>query len=892
MKAFKVYPVIVFFLLFLIGVIVEAHAERFFQQNNSWYEKIPVNAQTKSDSAQALQALRRAPYISILNDAQQWPGEYNVPVFYARPDTPITTVQTGSPAPAILGWNKVPIPPEAVPAGNEDMLNGQYRDGHMVIVSADKKYAWDFFAALKERNGAISAYQIRKWDLRGDGVDQPYWCQNFNGTQTCLYCRVSAVPLLHGLVTYDEVVNAINTDGRINHAIGFGMGQIGADSSYPVEIKYANTEKCKDNPDRLCGGYSGGWYGYRYQLDPNFNCDTFSPLKGNQIICKALQEYGMIYVENTGAGVSLYLEDLDNQPNKKWNGLVSNFVGGIPTDRFIRAVEPVYPANYQPLPECSDGEDNDGDGFTDYPNDPQCSSPQDNDEYNSGSNTVISVNLSPNGVINTPSSNMTINVGDKVTFTGSGADPDNNLPLTFKWRFGAGSGIADSSIKDPGAVQFNIPGTYTVTFTVTDNLGAFSNQQARVITVGNPSSGGAISKSNWRLIYVDSQESVGEDGLAANAFDNNPATFWHTKWYGENAPLPHEIQIDLGGTYDIEGFRYLPRQDGEANGNIGQYEFYISKDGNNWGSLISTGTFANTSAEKEVRFTKTTGKYIRLRALTEVNGNPWTSIAELSVIGGLSSTTVTSTSVNLPPNGVINSPSSNITVNAGSTVNFTGSGTDPDNNLPLTFKWRFGIGSGIADSTAKDPGAVQFNVPGTYTASFTVTDSRGLSDSTPATRVITVVKPTTTSGLIPKTSWRLIYVDSQETVGENGAAVNAFDNNPATIWHTKWYNGSASLPHEIRIDLGGIYSVDGFRYLPRQDGGVNGRIGKYKFYVSKDGVNWGTPVSTGVFANTVSEKEIRFKKTTGRYIRLKALTEVNGKPWTSVAELSVLGIPY
>ena len=81
------------------------------------------------------------------------------------------------------------------------------------------------------------------------------------------------------------------------------------------------------------------------------------------------------------------------------------------------------------------------------------------------------------------------------------------------------------------------------------------------------------------------------------------------------------------------------------------------------------------------------------------------------------------------------------------------------------------------------------------------------------------------------------YVDSEETVGENGVAENAFDGVSGTIWHTKWYGGSPSPPHEIQIDLGGNYTIGGFRYLPRQDGGVNGGIAKYEFYVSADGLS-------------------------------------------------------
>ena len=44
----------------------------------------------------------------------------------------------------------------------------------------------------------------------------------------------------------------------------------------------------------------------------------------------------------------------------------------------------------------------------------------------------------------------------------------------------------------------------------------------------------------------------------------------------------------------------------------------------------------------------------------------------------------------------------------------------------------------------------------------------------------------------------------------------------------------------IDIDLGAMHDLDGVRYLPRQDGGVNGRVKGYAFYVSLDGVTWGS----------------------------------------------------
>jgi len=386
-----------------------------------------------------------------------------------------------------------------------------------------------------------------------------------------------------------------------------------------------------------------------------------------------------------------------------------------------------------------------------------------------------------------------------------------------------------------------------------------------------------IPKSGWTITYVDSQELVGENGAAINILDGKSGTLWHTQWLNASPPPPHELRIDLGLVYSIDSFSYLPRQDGSANGRIGQYEFYVSSDGVIWGTPVVTGVFANSATEKFVPFSATSGRFIKLRALSEVNGKAWTSMAELNVTGRISGTQ--------PPDGTITSPST-VTITAGDSVTFSGTGSDPSGNLPLGYFWHFGAGSGVSDSTDKDPGMVIFNAPGVYTVTFTVTNSKGVADPTPASIVVTVKSA---SPLIPKIGWSVKCVDSQELVGENGAAVNALDGNTTTMWHTQWLNGSPPLPHEVQIDLGLVYTIDSFRYLPRQDGGTHGRIGQYEFYVSGDGVTWGNPVASGSFENNATEKEVAFPATNGRFIRLKALTEANGYTWTSMAELNVLG---
>jgi hypothetical protein len=143
---------------------------------------------------------------------------------------------------------------------------------------------------------------------------------------------------------------------------------------------------------------------------------------------------------------------------------------------------------------------------------------------------------------------------------------------------------------------------------------------------------------------------------------------------------------------------------------------------------------------------------------------------------------------------------------------------------------------------------------------------------------------------LTKTDWRLVSVDSEELVGEDGAADNAFDDNPETIWHTQWSDDSPAHPHELVIDLGATYSLAGFSMLPRQDGSANGRIIDYEFYIGIYPDQWSTPVAEGSFADNANEKSVTFPFTAGRYIRLVALSGSNGAPWTSVAEIGLTGI--
>ncbi len=95
---------------------------------------------------------------------------------------------------------------------------------------------------------------------------------------------------------------------------------------------------------------------------------------------------------------------------------------------------------------------------------------------------------------------------------------------------------------------------------------------------------------------------------------------------------------------------------------------------------------------------------------------------------------IAATSDNSPPNGIIVSPASDVSIQEGESVNFDGSASDPDGD-EMTYHWDYGDGM---SSTSLSPGDHTYDNSGTYTVTFTVTDSRGAVDPTPDTRTITV----------------------------------------------------------------------------------------------------------------------------------------------------------
>ncbi|KAI4248149.1 MAG: hypothetical protein L6R40_001238 [Gallowayella cf. fulva] len=138
-----------------------------------------------------------------------------------------------------------------------------------------------------------------------------------------------------------------------------------------------------------------------------------------------------------------------------------------------------------------------------------------------------------------------------------------------------------------------------------------------------------LDRTGWT---VNNSDSAQGSNPSNNVLDGNNKTIWHTQWTPSTALLPHNITIDMKTVQSIGALTYLPRQDGQSNGNIGKYAVDLSNDGQGWIKSVASGKWADNRDLKTTSFEAQTARFVRLRALTEAgNRGNWTSVAEINV---------------------------------------------------------------------------------------------------------------------------------------------------------------------------------------------------------------------------------------------------------------------
>jgi hypothetical protein len=231
-------------------------------------------------------------------------------------------------------------------------------------------------------------------------------------------------------------------------------------------------------------------------------------------------------------------------------------------------------------------------------------------------------------VASTQAVSATVGTPINITLAATDADGDTlSFQVTSQPARGVLSGTAPDLTYTPAT-----PGSDLFSFRASDGV-LLSEPGLVSIEVSPEDTGGGgedgpptpLSRVGWTV-----SASSSETGLPASAaIDGSTSSYWRSQFSPTPLPPPHDLRIDLGATRDIVGFRYLPRQSG-TSGHITQYECHLSANGTDWGSPVASGTWEAGTTEREVLFTKTPARHIRLRALAGVGDAA--SVAELRVL--------------------------------------------------------------------------------------------------------------------------------------------------------------------------------------------------------------------------------------------------------------------
>ncbi|MBR4962926.1 MAG: discoidin domain-containing protein, partial [Muribaculaceae bacterium] len=161
----------------------------------------------------------------------------------------------------------------------------------------------------------------------------------------------------------------------------------------------------------------------------------------------------------------------------------------------------------------------------------------------------------------------------------------------------------------------------------------------------------ALNRTNWSA-KADNYSNSGNDGPASYAINNNTGNWWHSFYSNSNGggsttqTLPHYIQFDLGSVQTFSAFNYVSRNgktDGEGNGNIANYQLYVSDSdmttslGAGYvptnGTLVKNDSFTyngGSSAQDHIvdLGAEYSGQYVLLLATSSANGANWAACAE------------------------------------------------------------------------------------------------------------------------------------------------------------------------------------------------------------------------------------------------------------------------
>jgi PKD repeat protein len=381
-----------------------------------------------------------------------------------------------------------------------------------------------------------------------------------------------------------------------------------------------------------------------------------------------------------------------------------------------------------------------------------CGPPSSRDDIECESGEVIDSFLigpasPPLAIIDSPAGLVEIEVGQTVTYEGTGIDADGDPDLHYRWDFGGAA--PDSTEEDPGAVLYDTSGAYTTTFEVTDSTG-LSDPDPDRRTISVLTLEGALVAESAPAESADDAEEQATGLMLLTSSDLELVQENSLQTVGIRFP---DLAIPVGSTV-IDAFVQFQTDE-------------ISSDAASLSIRAELGpdppTF--TPANGDISARPTTSAEVLW------DPAPWTLIGEAGpdqqtpnlapvvqevldqpewsggdpivlIVTGTGGRVAESFEGNpaaaprlfvefelgqLTPTVSIDTPTDPAGVAQGGSLHFTATGDDPDGDYPLSFEWDFG--GAAPDHRIEDPGEVWFGIPGVHTVTVTVTDAEGMSGS-------------------------------------------------------------------------------------------------------------------------------------------------------------------
>jgi PKD repeat protein len=333
----------------------------------------------------------------------------------------------------------------------------------------------------------------------------------------------------------------------------------------------------------------------------------------------------------------------------------------------------------------------DGGGYADGPSNPFGASTTLSFHYSMYATYVPSggtPNTPPNAVATASPTTGTAPL--TVNFDGSGSsDPDTGDTITYSWDLNGDGTFGDSTVQKP-SFTYTTPGTYNAVLRVTDNHSASTTSAPVVITV-SPGGGGGTATFGTTTPGTLNDE-AGTDFKEVSKF-TAPSAVSVTKvtgyvsgggatsgsqkvravMYADSGGNPgallgvsNEVTITAGQPFGWVDFPFASPVAGPA-GTV--WMGYIAGLPNNL-TLLRYSSVAN-----DLKYNVDSGGY------ADGPSNPFGTPITLGFHYSMYATYTTG-AANQPPVPTISSPSSSLTWKVGDLINFSGSGTDPeDGNL-------------------------------------------------------------------------------------------------------------------------------------------------------------------------------------------------------------------